>query len=159
MKVFVSGSISIKHLPDAARQKLDSIISRGYEILVGDAGGVDFAVQQYLAACHYSRVAVYYAGNRLRHCVHPWPTRGIAADSAVRGRELFTLKDMAMAQNADYGLMIWDGKSPGTLKNMREMENLGKRFVVICRGEILSRQEVSTQLHPPAMARELALFN
>lgn len=159
MKVFVSGSISIKHLPDAARQKLDSIISRGYEILVGDAGGVDLAVQQYLAACHYSRVAVYYAGDRLRHCIYPWPTRRIAADSAAKGRELFTLKDIAMAQKADYGLMIWDGKSPGTLKNMREMENRGKKFVVICRGEILSKQEVAAQLNQPSMARELALFN
>lgn len=159
MKVFVSGSISIKHLPDAARKKLDSIISRGYEVLVGDAGGADYAVQQYLAACHYSRVVVYHAGSRLRHCAFPWPTREIAADSAVKGRELFTLKDMAMAQMADYGLMIWDGKSPGTLKNMREMENLEKRFVVICRGEILSRQEVAAQLDLSAMTKELALFN
>lgn len=146
MRIFVSGSISIRRLPEIALVKLYNIISSGYEVLVGDAKGADLAVQQYLAQKNYSRVSVYHAGNQVRNCVYPWPVRGIAANGSVRGRALFTLKDKAMAQDADYGLMIWDGKSPGTLNNMREMAQLGKKFAVIRDGQILSRHDVATLL-------------
>ena len=158
MKVFVSGSISIKQLPEIAREKLRNIISHGYEVLVGDAKGVDLAVQQYLAHKNYAQVAVYYAGNQVRNRVYPWPVKGIAATGAVRGRALFTLKDIAMAQEADYGLMIWDGKSPGTLNNMREMAQLGKKFVVIRDGLTLSRQDVGLLLAQREMEKETMLL-
>jgi hypothetical protein len=36
-----------------------------------------------------------------------------------------------MAHDADYGLMVWDGKSKGTQNNMQTMTALGKRFVVM----------------------------
>jgi len=40
-KVFISGSISIKKLPKEAQKSIDNIINKGFEILVGDAKGVD----------------------------------------------------------------------------------------------------------------------
>ena len=40
-KVFISGSISIKRLPKEALKSIGKIISKKFEILVGDAKGVD----------------------------------------------------------------------------------------------------------------------
>jgi hypothetical protein len=35
-----------------------------------------------------------------------------------------------MAEEAEYGLMLWDGKSRGTLSSIINMVNKGKRVVV-----------------------------
>ena len=48
MKVFISGSISIKSLPQAAIQKIDNIMAKDLTVLIGDANGVDRIVQEYL---------------------------------------------------------------------------------------------------------------
>ena len=39
MTVLIEGSISIKKLTKASADRLDSIIVKGYDVLVGDAGG------------------------------------------------------------------------------------------------------------------------
>ncbi len=59
MMVFVAGSISIKRLTKAVTDRLDSIIAKRYDVLVGDAGGVDKAVQRHLHDYHYDRAAIY----------------------------------------------------------------------------------------------------
>lgn len=48
MKIFVSGSISIKKLPQIAVEKLNSIIAHNFTVLAGDANGVDCLIQEYL---------------------------------------------------------------------------------------------------------------
>ena len=54
------------------------------------------------------------------HCrnnVGDWPTREIDAPRGARGFDYYSLKDRAMAEAAEYGLMLWDGKSKGTVNN------------------------------------------
>jgi hypothetical protein len=46
-------------------------------------------------------------------------------------RGIAKLKDMAMAQDADCGLMIWDGKSQGTKFNIENMTKLGKEVFIV----------------------------
>ena len=41
-----------------------------------------------------------------------------------------------MANDANYGLMIWDGKSEGTMNNLSMMKSQNKRFFVVI-GEML----------------------
>jgi hypothetical protein len=48
MTVFITGSISFKRLAKTVTQRLDSIITKGCEIVVGYTGGVDKAVQRHL---------------------------------------------------------------------------------------------------------------
>lgn len=43
---------------------------------------------------------------------------GIDASPSAKGFEFYAQKDKAMAKDADFGLMVWDGKSKGTLNNM-----------------------------------------
>ena len=54
--VFISGSINISKLPRSAIAKLDSIIEKGFSVLVGDAKGVDLQVQKYLLKKKYNKV-------------------------------------------------------------------------------------------------------
>jgi hypothetical protein len=136
MNIFISGSISIKSLPQVVLQKLDSIMRKGLSVIVGDAAGVDLLVQEYLAKNRYANVTVYCMG-KPRHNVAGWQVKSIPNTQNLTGRAFFTLKDQAMAHDADYGLMVWDGKSKGTQNNMQMMKTLGKRFFVTQNEKIL----------------------
>lgn len=140
MKVFVSGSISIKKLPQIAVEKLDSIIAHNFTVLVGDANGVDRLIQEYLKQKSYPNVCVYYAGNKIRN---NWQMVNIVSN--LTGRALYTQKDKKMAQDSDYGMMIWDGKSKGTRANIDEMCKYGKHFYVIQNEGIFT--DKSMELH------------
>ncbi len=49
---------------------------------------------------------------------------------ATRDFEYFTTKDAAMAREADFGLMLWDGDSSGTLVNVARLVAFHKPVVV-----------------------------
>jgi len=151
MKVFISGSISIKQLPQAAIEKIDNIIKKEYSILLGDAGGVDSKVQEYLYSNNYRNVTIYYTGERIRNNIGNWNTRNIENNCNLRGRAFYTLKDIEMAKDADYGLMIWDGKSKGTFNNIKKMKTENKRFYVIVKEDIFSDRETD-KIKMPAFA-------
>lgn len=156
-KIFISGSISIKKLPDKAVEKLASIMEKGYEVLIGDAGGVDSRVQEILSNNGYSRVMVYHVGNQPRHNVGNWQTRSIISQNRLKGRALYTLKDQAMAADASYGMMVWDGKSQGTFNNMLEMRRLNKQFLIIRNGEEIRGSSIERLLQEK-QAEQLELF-
>ena len=137
MKVFVSGSISIKSLSEIAIQKLDSIMTKNLTVLVGDAKGIDKIVQEYLFMNNYSNVVVYYAGSYIRNNIGHWTTENVPSGD-LQGRAKYTLKDLRMAADSDFGLMIWDGVSKGTQNNINEMLSLGKHFYVIQNNEIMT---------------------
>jgi hypothetical protein len=127
-KIFISGSISLKTLDVQAITHLDSIIAHRHSVLIGDAHGIDKAVQQYLFQNKYQSVIVYYSGDKIRNNIGHWQTKQIGNDSHLTGKRLYQLKDDAMAQDADRGLMIWDGKSSGTMYNKKNMVKLNKPF-------------------------------
>lgn len=125
-KVFLGGSRKIPRLNESMRKKLDELLSRRFEILVGDANGADRAMQQYLADRRYDQVTVYAVTGALRNNVGDWCVRHVDAPSTARGFALYSLKDVAMTQEADAGLMLWDGKSRGTLANVQRLLDQGK---------------------------------
>lgn len=141
MKVFVSGSISIKNLPQIAKIKLDKIMEQNLTVIVGDANGIDSLVQKYLADKTYSNVNVYHSGNYIRNNIGNWSTVTVPSQN-LTGRALYTLKDKQMARDADFGMMIWDGQSKGTKANISEMSKLGKHFYVIQGESIVTDKEL-----------------
>ncbi len=106
------------------------MIENGFQILVGDANGADKAVQRYLSDKGYSNVLVHCMVNQCRNNVGNWPTREVAAPRGVRGFEYYSLKDRAMVEAAEYGLMLWDGKSKGTINNVVNLSRDHKPVVV-----------------------------
>lgn len=128
--VFLGGSRKLTRLDDAIRAKLDDLIARGFRILVGDANGADRAMQQHLAERGYARVTVYAVTGALRNNVGEWDVRSVAAPEGARGFERFSVKDVEMTSDAGAGLMLWDGKSRGTLANVRRLLAQGKPVAV-----------------------------
>ena len=112
------------------KRRLDNIIEKGFTVIVGDANGADKAVQQYLASKHHQKVIVFCMAGDCRNNLGKWPTRDITAASGARGFAYFSTKDRAMVEEADYGLMLWDGKSRGTLTNVVDLVRQGRPVVV-----------------------------
>jgi hypothetical protein len=106
------------------------MIGKRFTILIGDAPGVDNAIQQYLADKHYENVWVFHMGDRYRNNLGQWKTKAIAATSSQKGSEFYALKDVEMAKEADYGLLVWDGRSRGTRNNVHNLLKRGKPVVV-----------------------------
>ena len=112
MNVFVSGSRGIRELPAATRAALDKIRALGFTVLIGDCHGVDTLVQAYLEG--YLNVVVFHIGAR--------PRTNLGFDTVRVAGSRQADKDAAMAAGADYGLALWDGRSPGTAKNIERVE-------------------------------------
>lgn len=118
MKIFVAGARSIKVLGPSVEKRLKNIYDKDYEILVGDCYGVDASVQKFYKDLKYNNVVVYASNGRARNNLGHWKVENISVPLSVKGFDFYKQKDMAMVRDADYGFMIWDGKSKGTLNNM-----------------------------------------
>lgn len=128
--VFLAGSRTLSRLTDAVKKRLDNIMSQRLRIVVGDANGADRALQQHFADAHYRNVVVHCSGNSCRNNLGNWDVASVAVPPGLRGRDFYTVKDRKMAAEADYGFMIWDAKSPGTLNNIIELVNRQKKVLV-----------------------------
>lgn len=129
-KVFLGGSRRVSRFGAEIRTRLDKIMEKGLPVIVGDANGADKAIQQYLFSKHYEHVEVFCSGSACRNNVGHWHTRLIDTDPHDRGRRFYAAKDRAMAHEATYGLMVWDGKSTGTLLNVLRLLRQDKKVVV-----------------------------
>jgi hypothetical protein len=129
-KVFIGGSRKIGRLGVEVRRRLDRIIEKKIQVLIGDANGADKAVQMYLKSRGYDRVEVFCMDGVCRNNVGGWVTRGISAPRKTRGFEYYSVKDAEMTNESTVGFMIWDGSSRGTLSNISRLIEQDKKVVV-----------------------------
>ncbi len=124
---FVYGSSSIKALDNNTKKRLDGIMSVGINIVVGQ-NNFDYLIQQHLAKAKYNRVCVYH--DRIcRHNLNNWQTRHVKGVNYLT-KIMFTKEEAAMADDANYGLAIWDGQSLGTEVNTNYMVAKNKKVSV-----------------------------
>ncbi|WP_343642012.1 hypothetical protein [Roseateles sp.] len=128
--VFIAGSIGLKHLDRQVLERIERVVQQDFDIVVGDADGVDAAAQRHLLAIGATRVTVYCAGDTPRQNLGDWPVGAVASPHARGSRAFFAAKDRRMAELADYGLMVWDARSTGTLANILEMLERRKKSAV-----------------------------
>lgn len=128
--VFISGSMKIKNLDKAFLERISAILDKEHNIVLGDADGADAAIQGYLCKRNARQVTVYCSGSTPRNNVGEWDVRNIFPSAEPGTRAFYTAKDVEMARVADFGLMMWDSKSTGTLSNVFEMLRGGKKSVV-----------------------------
>ncbi|MFZ1887043.1 MAG: hypothetical protein WAU33_03365 [Candidatus Binataceae bacterium] len=133
--VFVGGSRHVSHLGAEVQKRLDKIVEKKLPVLIGDANGADKAVQQYLANKHYAYVEVFCAGDICRNNLGGWKLRRITTETKDRTFDFYAAKDRTMSREATVGLMIWDGKSVGTLLNVLRLLRNHKKAVVYHVGE------------------------
>jgi hypothetical protein len=129
IKVFVGGSQSITKLPAAVAARIDNIIDIDFTVLVGDAIGVDACVQKYLAEKAYANALVFCTGV-CRNNAGGWKTIVVSANAGEKGFDFYALKDREMARETDYGFMVWDGRSKGTLNNVLNLLSENKSGLV-----------------------------
>jgi hypothetical protein len=128
-KVFIGGSRLVSRLNTRVRKRLDTIVSKGFPIVIGDANGADKAVQKYLFQKHYMNIEVYCSGV-CRNNVGGWTVHSVRGHSREKTADFYSEKDRVMAEEATVGLMVWDGQSLGTLMNVFRLLKLNKKAVV-----------------------------
>lgn len=144
IKVFICGSISIKEIPPEAEKIIDKIIAQRYEILVGDANGIDYKIQEYCRDKKYFKLTIYIVGDKPRKiATNEFTAKQIKKDSneieyvpieeensnkKPSERDKQWIKDKAMIDDCDYGLIIWNGESKGSYKNLLYMIDSKKEF-------------------------------
>ncbi|MBD2386015.1 hypothetical protein H6G32_11450 [Cylindrospermum sp. FACHB-282] len=117
--VMIFGSRSIKEIPQIAIASLNKIIELGFNVIIGDATGVDAAVQRYLRLRDYKNVTVYYAtfaGVGSPRNSSGFKTVGVPGNYSQRDAE------MRLIAEYKYGLAIWDGVSRGTKASIEVMK-------------------------------------
>ncbi len=155
-KVFIAGSRRLSRLSKDVKHRIDNIVAKGFTVIVGDANGADKAIQQYLYSRHYNNVLVFCMEGGCRNNIGDWPTRTITAtDPERRNFAYYSTKDRAMVEEADYGLMLWDGRSRGTLTSVVHLVRQGKPVVVY----IAPRKSFYTLRQPNHLAKILGRFD
>lgn len=129
MNVFIGGSRAVSKLNAVIRARLDDLVKRECTIFVGDANGADKAVQTYFAKKQYNNVVVFCM-EECRNNVGAWPIRKIDPPNYRKDFSYYAAKDIAMSKEAQCGMMLWDAKSKGTLQNMLNLIEAGKRTLV-----------------------------
>ena len=129
--VFLGGSRSVAALTPDVKARIDNVIEKGFNVLVGDANGGDKSVQRYLAERGYRNVTVYCTEGKCRNNIGEWALKSVPFTGRKSdGFAFYAAKDDAMANDADYGLMVWDGKSRGTLRNVINLTRQEKMTAV-----------------------------
>lgn len=130
MKIFISGSRSLNHLDDKVKERLNNICNSNYTVLIGDAYGIDEKVQEYLSNQKYKNVYVFASQGKARNNLGNWNVINIKVDKRITGFQFYAEKDKAMAYKADYGFVIWDCQSRGSLNNIVNLANQNKKTLV-----------------------------
>lgn len=130
MKIFIAGPRAVTKLSSDVTMRLENIIKNNFVVLVGDANGVDKAIQNYYNEKGYKNVVVYATGERIRNNIGNWGTNKVETTGNAKGFDFYTIKDKQMARDADYGLMIWNGKSKGTFNNIINLVKLNKTVLL-----------------------------
>jgi len=105
-------------------------MNNNYTVLIGDANGADKSIQEYLAIKGFQNVIVFCMDGTYRNNIGNWETRHINANQKRHDFNYYATKDLAMAEEADYGFMIWDAKSKGTLNNIINLLEREKKILV-----------------------------
>lgn len=147
-KVFINGSISIKELPQEVKNSIDKIIQQKFEILVGDASGIDTLVQEYCLLLNYYNVTVYSISvfPRYKASEH-FRTKYIEVPNSIKKeRERQQEKDKAMTTDSEFTFTIWDGKSKGSYDNiLRGLNNKKKIKVYLSNKDLFMKKNMITK--------------
>jgi len=128
--IFMSGSLRIKNLHADFQDRILKVVGEDFNVIVGDADGADKSIQTTLFQNGATNVAVYCTGDKPRNNIGDWEIHKVWSDYKPGTRAYFTAKDVEMAGVADFGLMIWDAKSTGTLNNVLNLLKDNKKSVV-----------------------------
>ncbi len=139
--VFISGTSKLQDksstyyrskLPDAVKEEIDGYIRDKKKIIVGDAPGLDTAVQEYLAEKGYKKVVVY-GTDYTRTNKGNWKEKISDGSQYEEGsKEWHAVKDKAMQDDAMSGLavILEKGGAGATRKNVEALVKQNKKVKI-----------------------------
>ena len=130
MKVFIAGPRAVTELDANVLTELENIYNSNYKVIVGDADGIDSCVQRYFNNKDYKNVCVFASNGKARNNIGVWKIENVAVEDNIRGFKFYASKDLEMAKQADYGFMIWNGKSRGTFSNIINLISFNKEVKI-----------------------------
>lgn len=130
MNIFIAGPRAMRSVNEKVANRINDIIAKEYTVLIGDANGMDKAIQSYLFDKKYKNVKVYASNGNARNNIGNWVIEKVEVPSNVKGFEFYAAKDLKMAEDSDCGFMIWDGKSKGTLNNSINLLTMKKKVIL-----------------------------
>ncbi|MCH4200556.1 MAG: hypothetical protein LKF87_12230 [Clostridium tyrobutyricum] len=130
MKVFIAGPRAISSLNVKVKDRLNNIMNNEFTVIVGDANGIDKAIQKYFNEVNYNNIMIYATNGKARNNIGDWKVVKVDVPPNTKGFNYYAAKDIEMAKNANYGFMIWNGKSKGTLNNIINLIKFGKSVLV-----------------------------
>ena len=128
--MFIAGPRAVRSLNQKIKNRLDKVMESNFTILVGDAAGIDKQIQLYCHSNGYSNVKVFASNGKARNNIGRWTVKNVDVPPNVRGFDFYATKDLEMAKEADYGFMIWNGKSKGTYNNMVNLIKYNKKILL-----------------------------
>lgn len=128
--IFLGGSRDIYELPPPAIERIGAIVAAEHGVLIGDAPGADAEMQGLLAGYNYEHVGVFCVADVPRNNLGDWAVYPVLPPVGAKGFATHAAKDREMALRADYGLMVWDGMSPGTCLNVLRLATMNKPCVI-----------------------------
>jgi hypothetical protein len=130
MNIVLAGSIQVSVLPQEVIEQLNYWMESECNFLIGDAPGADTAFQSYLLKVDYKLVTIFTSNDEVRNNSGGWASEIIDSGLKSNGHARHSAKDRHMTQLAEIGLMLWDGKSAGTLANIIDLLRQGKECFV-----------------------------
>lgn len=157
-KVFIGGSRKLSRLTSTVTQALDALMAKEHTFIIGDANGADKAVQNYLFKKQYHNVIVYCMQDNCRNNLGNWTNKFISTGLKNKTFEYYATKDLAMAEESDCGLMLWDSESKGTLNNIKNLLQRNKQVIVYfspkkCLYNLNSLNDLSKILKPAHLSK------
>ncbi|RUX85522.1 hypothetical protein [Mesorhizobium sp. M7D.F.Ca.US.004.01.2.1] len=142
--IFIGGSREIFELPEPAITRIGAIVAAEHGVLIGDASGADAEAQGLLAGYRYDYVGVFHAGKEPLNNLGDWAAYHVPPPEDARGDFVHAAKDREMARRADFGMMVWDGASPGTAVNVLRLAIANKPCVIydLARGSVATTYTV-----------------
>ncbi|MGX5805635.1 hypothetical protein ACWGS9_31085 [Bradyrhizobium sp. Arg314] len=142
--IFIGGSRDIFELPELAIARIGAIVAAEHGVLIGNAPGADSEAQSLLAGYGYEHVGVFHADKEPRNNLGDWAAYHVPPPEGAHGYLVHAAKDREMARRADFGMMVWDGASPGTAVNVLRLAMANKPCVIydLARGSVATTYDV-----------------
>ncbi|QPC95607.1 hypothetical protein [Mesorhizobium sp. INR15] len=142
--IFIGGSREIFELPEPAIARIGAIVAAEHGVLIGDAPGADAEAQGLLAGYGYEHVGIFHAGKEPRNNLGDWAAYHVPCLEGAHGYCAHAAKDREMTRRADFGMMVWDGASPGTAVNVLRLVMANKPCVIydLARGSLATAHNV-----------------